>query len=339
MGIHRMKKLLLFSLLIIFVVTIALNLPYGIEAYKLERTIAFNTKINNRDITKIPVLLYHHISEDEKQWGTACISPDKFMAEMLYLKVLGYNAIHFRDYLEYIEQGKSLPSNPIIVSFDDGYLSNYIYAYPVLKQYDIKATIFIIGWSVGRNLNKDNLTPITEHFTWEQAREMYQSGLVEIQSHTYDLHNFADQIGYGLGIAKLDMETDLQYRTRLNADLGRLEELIHQKLDSEVYAFSYPYGNYNQYAESVLRDRGYRFTLTTKGGISDYGKSTYLGSRITMPNEVDSGRLLSYILVQQHKRDNVILRNVSDYKKRAKELQRVYEVQRIYRSLRSILGR
>lgn len=334
-----MKKHLLLLLFIIFAAAAAWSLPYVIETYKLEKTIAANSKINNKDITKIPVLMYHHISEDKTEWSSTCISPDKFLTEMLYLKVLGYNTIHFRDYLAYMEEGKSLPNNPIIVTFDDGYLSNYTYAYPILKKYNIKAAIFIIGWSVGKNFNEESLTSITEHFTWEQAREMYQSGLVEIQSHTYNLHNPSDDIDHGLGVAKLDNETVQQFGNRLGIDLERLEKLIHENLGCKVYAFSYPYGSYNEYAEAVLKDRGYSFTLISKSGISDFNKSRYLTNRINMPNEVDSRRMFSMLLLKQHKKDNVILKSVTDNKKLIQELKRVYKIQRIYRSLRSLLGR
>lgn len=334
-----MKKLLLFLLLAVFIITAALNIPYGIEAYRLGKITAANTKENNKNISKIPVLMYHHISEDASKWDSTCISPEKFREEMLYLKVLGYNTIHFSDYIQYSEQGKSLPDNPIIVTFDDGYLSNYIYAYPVLKKYDMKATIFVIGWSVGRKLNKDSNTSITEHFTWEQAREMYQSGLVEIQSHTYDLHNPSDGINYGLGVAKLDKETELQYRTRLGTDLEKLEKLIHQNLGSEIYVFSYPYGNYNEYAKKVLKDRGYKFAVTTQDGIADFEDNTYLIKRINMPSDISSKSLISKLLLKQNKNAYIPYGNIEDYKQRIGKLQRLYDVQRLYASIKGLISK
>lgn len=330
-----MKKLVLFSILFVFTVIIVLNSQYGIEAYKLEKIVAANTNLSKKDINKIPVLMYHHISEDKSKLDSTTISPEKFKEEMLYLKVLGYNTIHFMDYIKHILIGKRLPDNPIIITFDDGYLSSYLYAYPVLKQYDMKATIFIIGWSVGKKLNKDSKTPITEHFTWEQAREMYQSGLIEIQNHTYDLHNFVEDINYGLGVSKLEKETYEKYKNRLVADIAQLKTLISQNLGSAVYAFSYPYGKYNEYAEEFLKNKGYRFTVTTQEGISDFSDSTYLIKRINMQREQDSRSLISKLLTKQNKNDYLPYKNITDYRERNQKLQRLYKIQKLYRSIRN----
>ncbi|MDF2521748.1 MAG: hypothetical protein K0R84_2376 [Clostridia bacterium] len=329
-----MKKLLLISILIILVVAIVFNIPYGIEAYRLEKAVAANAQLNRKNIDRIPVLMYHHISEDKTKWDSVTISPEKFREEMLYLKAVGYNTIHFKDYIDYVEQGKSLPDNPIIVTFDDGYLSNYQYAYPVLKQYDMKASIFIIGWSVGRKLHKDSVTPITEHFTWEQAKEMQQSGLIELQSHTYDLHNPSDEVNYGLGVSKLEKESVEQYKSRLETDAEKIEQLISQNIGGEVYAISYPYGSYNEYSESILKERGYRFTVTTQDGISDFGSSTYTVKRINMPSEIDSRSLIRQLLLKQQKNDYLPFEDEEDYQKRIKKLEKLYEVLKIYRSLK-----
>ncbi len=78
------------------------------------------------------------------------LTPDQFKKQLLYLEAMGYSTIHFKDYIEFKENGKKLPDNPIIITFDDGYYSNYEYAYPILKELNMKATIFAIGWSVGR---------------------------------------------------------------------------------------------------------------------------------------------------------------------------------------------
>ena len=101
---------------------------------------------------------------------------------MQYIKDRGYEPISFEQLIEYHENRRELPEKPIIITFDDGYLSNYELAYPILKEFNFKAAIFVIGVSFG---NKDLAYP---HFGWAEAREMKASGLVSIESHTYDLH-------------------------------------------------------------------------------------------------------------------------------------------------------
>lgn len=87
-----------------------------------------------------------------------------------------------------MEKGEALPEKPVVITFDDGYQSNYEYAYPILKKYGMKATIFVIGSSVGKDEYKDTGLPMLPHFGVSEAREMENSGLISIQSHTYDLH-------------------------------------------------------------------------------------------------------------------------------------------------------
>ena len=79
----------------------------------------------------------------------------------------------------------------MIVTFDDGYSSFYELAFPILKELSIQATVFPIGVSVGKDTYKDTGISIIPHFNWQQAQEMASSGLVSIQSHSYDMHQWA----------------------------------------------------------------------------------------------------------------------------------------------------
>ena len=76
-----------------------------------------------------------------------------------------------------------MPENPIAITFDDGYLSNYEIAYPILKELNIPATIFIVTSTVGLDESSGKVS--TPHFTWDQAREMQESGIIDIHSHSH----------------------------------------------------------------------------------------------------------------------------------------------------------
>jgi peptidoglycan/xylan/chitin deacetylase (PgdA/CDA1 family) len=137
----------------------------------------------------VPILTYHHITENPV--GGAQISPETFEAQIKALYDNGYTAISFEELEAYVTQGTELPDNPVIITFDDGYYSNYEYAFPILKRYDMKAAIFVIGVSVGKDTYKDTDFDMTPHFGWEEANQMIASGLVSIHSHTYDMHQWA----------------------------------------------------------------------------------------------------------------------------------------------------
>lgn len=121
---------------------------------------------------QVPILLYHHISEDT-------LTQEQFQTEMQLLKDGGYHTVSFDQIFDFVEKGTPLPEKPVCLTFDDGYLSNYEIAYPLLKEYGMKATFFAIGATVGNTEHyKDTEFPITPHYSYEQAKEMSDSGLV-----------------------------------------------------------------------------------------------------------------------------------------------------------------
>ncbi len=154
-------------------------------------------KSNNNSLIKsistdVPVLLYHHIEPGADGSNGSIISLERFEEHMKALKENGYNAITCSDLISYAENGTKLPNKPILITFDDGYQSNYEYAYPILKKYGLKGTIFVIGSFFGSDTYKDTDMKIIPHFGMSEAQEMVDSGVIEIQSHTYDMHQSKD---------------------------------------------------------------------------------------------------------------------------------------------------
>ena len=146
----------------------------------------------------IPILMYHHVNEHKGDMVT--VSPTDFARQMAYLKD-NFNTVHLGELLSYLNNGKRFPPRTCVITFDDGYYDNFAYAYPVLKKYNLKATIFIITSRLGEerksgeisNHYQSNLEgslkgcagKSAESFlTWGEVREMEESGLIDIQSHT-----------------------------------------------------------------------------------------------------------------------------------------------------------
>jgi peptidoglycan/xylan/chitin deacetylase (PgdA/CDA1 family) len=131
-------------------------------------------------------MMYHEVKTYKT--GKDVITPYEFESDLKYLQSNNYNTITMAQLIDYVDNGTELPENPIILSFDDGYLNNYVYAYPLVKKYDMKMVLSIIGKST------DDFTRIPDddldysHVTWMQINEMTDSGCVEIQNHSYNLH-------------------------------------------------------------------------------------------------------------------------------------------------------
>lgn len=127
----------------------------------------------------IPVLAYHEISPNEWYYST----PRQFEEHMKYLYENNYTPIDIGTYYKYytgeIKQ-EDLPDKPVFIVFDDARAGVYRYAYPILKKYNFPFVVYVIGRVVGDK----------GFMTWEQMKEMIESGLCELGSHTYDLHYF-----------------------------------------------------------------------------------------------------------------------------------------------------
>lgn len=191
----------------------------------------------------IPVLMYHNLA-DVYPKGTegANITPKLFEEHMQGILDRGYTPIFVADYYESVQRGKELPQNPIIVTFDDGYLSNYEIAFPILKRLNIPATIFVVTSTVGATVESGKVS--NPHFTWEQAREMQNSGIIDIHSHSHTHKNMTQ-----LSPAQLQEELRLS------------RYLIERNLNKNCFVFSYPFGGYNQTTSSLARFAGYRMQI------------------------------------------------------------------------------
>lgn len=278
------------------------------------------TAANSSSKMEIPVLMYHHISEEPNDWSSATISPDKFKEDMLYLKTLGFQSILPQDLIHFKEHGTPLPENPILITFDDGYKSNYTYAYPILKAYNMKAVINVIVSTVGRDTSLEG-APITPHFSWEEAKEMMDSGLIEIGHHTYDLHNVGDR-SFGKGVGRLKNESTEAYLHRLKEDIRLGEKQFEEHLHIKPTLFAYPYGIFTDETEEVLKELGYDITLTVKDGLAPISDSLFLLNRINMPHDKESPALMKKLLKETKRKIEIPFADSKEANKRMEQLEK-----------------
>jgi len=123
------------------------------------------------DDAKVLVLNYHMVNS---MFISLAIEPEDFDWQMKYLVDHGYHSITLDELYAFLEGQGTLPDRPVLITFDDGYVDNYTNAYPILKKYDLKATIFIVTGFVSKRKG---------YLTWDQLREMEQHGIMA-QSHT-----------------------------------------------------------------------------------------------------------------------------------------------------------
>ena len=218
---------------------------------------------------------------------------------MTALKNAGYTGIFFQDLVDYTEKGKALPDKPVLITFDDGYLSNYLYAYPILQELQMKATISVIGCNVGKTVDANTGKAIYPHFGWNEAREMYLSGMVDIQSHTYNMHKSnADNPANRRGVLQKIDESDQDYAVTLSEDFQKEKQLIESNVGNNVIVFTYPFGEATGVSEKVLKQLGYKASLVLGGRVSQINRlagSLFKLNRIIRGSNITSQDLLNMI--------------------------------------------
>ena len=258
-------------------------------------------KDENLYTANVPILMYHHIAEEATNDVT--ITPKLFREHMEAIKSEGYTPVTFDDLISYVEEGIDLPEKPVCITFDDGYLSNYEIAFPILKELDMKATIFVVGSSVGSKENyKDTNNPITPHFDYAEAKEMEESGVISIQSHTYDMHQWAP---YESGdkiretAVKLENETESEFIEALKSDFEKINEDMKENLNKEITVVAYPHGKFDTLSNVILNELGVKVTLCTNAAnntvVKGLPQSLNCLNRYNIGENVSVEQMLEYL--------------------------------------------
>lgn len=250
--------------------------------------------------TQVPILMYHHLSEDVT--NSEMVSPEQFEAQIRALSEAGYTGVSFDELQAYVLRGEPLPEKPVVITFDDGYRSNYTLAYPILQKYGMKATIFAIGVSFGTDHYKDTDYAITPHFGAAEAAEMTASGLISIQSHTYDMHQwppYETDSAVRENILQLPGESEESYVQALTEDFTRSRALLEDATGRPVDVLAYPAGQYSMLTQVTLQSLGVHVTLSTNPGVNTVVKglpqTLYAMLRFGITEDISPEALLDMI--------------------------------------------
>lgn len=224
------KKIILTAIVAVLLITIAI-ITYNAATVNVEY------KKNEKNID-IPIFVYHDIvkEESEVQHDYMQTTVKTFEEQIKGLQKLGYHIISFDDLAAYQKGEKALTKRTCLITFDDGCLGVYENAYPIIKKYKIPVTAFVIDSNVGTS----------GAFSWEQAKEMEESGLVKIASH-----------------GKRHIEYHKESRKTIQDETNEAYKHIEKKLGKRKQRiFCYPYGLYSEENIEALKEEGYIQLLT-----------------------------------------------------------------------------
>lgn len=215
------------------------------------------------DAVPLPIIMYHEVKPDKS--GKDAIQPWELESDLRWLAANGYTTVVMADVIAYVRNGTPLPEKPIILSFDDGYYNNYVYVLPLLQQYSARIVLSLLGRNTDDFTEWPSKSIDYAHVTWDQLNEMLDTGLVEVQNHSYDLHAYTSERH---GCMQNRGESDAAYTQLLRADLQRLQDELAEHTGRTPDTFAYPYGKYGDLTDTVLRDMGFQATLTCDWGVN-----------------------------------------------------------------------
>ena len=229
------------------------------------------------------VLCYHSVPE-KYDGDPMAVSAENFISQLSWLRNAGYKAVSMDDILSARIGKKELPDKAFLITVDDGYLSFYTNIFPILKLYRYPAVFGVVGsWiedplSATQN-SKDPYFKKQHIVSWSQLREMANSGLVEIASHSYDLHHGmlanpqgnqeAAAVTLQYDAAKKTYETPEDLRGRVSHDLQRNSDLIYRNVGVRPRIMVWPYGAYNQIGLDEAQKAGMPIAFTLDEGMAN----------------------------------------------------------------------
>jgi peptidoglycan/xylan/chitin deacetylase (PgdA/CDA1 family) len=223
------------------------NKPYeeitAVAPTEASKTLKWNDK-------GIPVIMYHSVKYEKD--NPVRISKENFGSQMKYLKDNNYTTLSLDELHEFLENNLPVPEKSVVLTFDDGYVDNYTTAYPILKEYGFKATVFVITDVIGTG----------EYLTESQIKELDKNG-IDIQSHTVKHENLSE----------------LSYDKQLTT-LKESKEVLEKLLDKKIEYIAYPFGKYNVNTVRAVEVAGYKLALTTAGKWSDKTDGIYTLDRV-----------------------------------------------------------
>lgn len=207
---------------------------------------------------RLCVVMYHGLIKEKGSQNKYMIDPSVFEKDLKYLTENGYHTIFVSELVGYFENNNTLPEKPVLITFDDGYYNNYTYAFPLLKKYGCKAVISMIGIEADKAEKEKNKKPLYSECGWTELREMTDSGFVEIQNHTYDLHHIKNGVQ---GAGQISGEDADDYKRRLCEDIDRFDSAVQRELGKRTECFTYPFGAKNSLTEEIVKNAGFRAAM------------------------------------------------------------------------------
>jgi len=225
----------------------------------------------------VPILMYHSISQEATSaYKPFAVSPGLFIEHIEYLRRHNYTPMTVTQLAQARSQESgSLPERPIVLTFDDGLADFYHSALPVLKQYDFRATLYVVtayvnGTSQWLRNKGEEMRPM---LSWEQIQEISEQG-IECGGHSHT-----------------HRQLDILPAASARDEIVRSKEELERHLQRDILTFSYPYGYYTAGIQRMVHDAGYTSACTVQYTASSPHDNPFALTRLNIDSSIDTTAL------------------------------------------------
>lgn len=248
------------------------------------------------DGVSLPIIMYHSILKDTNRSNKYVITPSTLESDLEYIYSHGYTTITMSQLISYVYEGTPLPEKPIMITFDDGYYNNLGYAVPLLKKYNMKAVVSIVGKYTDTYTTSNEANLNYSYLRWKDVKELMDSGVIEFQNHTYNLHS---NTSGRIGCSKKSFESIETYEKILTNDIQKLQQEFEQNVGYTPTTFTYPFGSISKASFPIIKKLGFKASLSCASGINYITKNPdclYCLKRNNRPSGISSEAFFEKLL-------------------------------------------
>lgn len=205
--------------------------------------------------TKLPVIMYHQVTEKKSKTRKYCVSIQQLEEDLKYIIEKGYKTITINQLLDCLYNGKEIPKKPIMITFDDGFVSIKEYVLPLMKKYDMCCVASVVGSYADITEEEDDHNVNYAYLDWKDIAYLTKEKYVEIQNHSYEFHQITPE---RKGAAQCIGEDYDTYRKSMSKDLEKMQNKIFDVSGYKPTTFTYPFGSYSKDSTAVLKELGFK---------------------------------------------------------------------------------
>ncbi len=256
----------------------------------------FSLKAFSDEGIELPVIMYHSILKDSSRIGKYVASPSQLEGDLKYLKENGFESVTITDLINYTEGKGELPKKPVMITFDDGFYNNIIYAIPVLKKYNMRGVLSVVGKYSDAFSETDERNANYSHVTWEDAKKTNDEGILEIQNHSYDMHTISKE---RQGCSRKAWESQDKYYSVFSEDTNKIQNKLSE-IGIKAECYTYPFGFYCKESEEIIKEMGFKASLSCVEGVNNITQNPeclYLLKRYNRPGDITTKEFFEKIKI------------------------------------------